>query len=190
VALARGLVRNQHCAVVAIDGPVHGGRGGTVEGGTFLQFAQRWSSDETLTDHMVRDWRATLDAVIAEGVVTADAAVGYWGLSMGTIFGLPLVAVEPRIRAAVLGLMGTTGPSRQRLVADAPRVVVPTLFLLQWDDELVQREEGFNLFGLIGASDKTLLASPGAHAAVPTESFHRTAHFLVDRLSRASNPSK
>jgi pimeloyl-ACP methyl ester carboxylesterase len=190
VALARGLARHQECAVVAIDGPVHGARSGSDDGGSFLQFAQRWSSDETLTDRMVTDWRETIDFVTSDGIVEQAVPIGYWGLSMGTIFGLPLVAAESRIRAAVLGLMGTTGPSRQRLINDAPRVTVPTLFLLQWDDELIAREQGFELFGLLGSTDKTLIASPGAHAAVPTETFHRTAGFLADRLDHVVASSK
>ncbi len=191
IALARALVRRHQCAVVAIDGPVHGDRG--LPGGetlAFLTFAQRWSSDEELTDVMVSDWTATLDAMFAEDVVTPGTPVGYWGLSMGTIFGLPLVAAEPRIRAAVLGLMGASGPTRDRLVADAARVVVPTLFLLQWDDQLIPRADGLDLFGLLGATDKTLLMTPGAHADVTPESFQRSVHFLADRLSGGTNESK
>ena len=183
VSLARGLVRNHGCAVCAIDGPVHGERGGEGALLPFLQFAERWSSDEKLTDNMVADWRDTLDSLLEVPELAKIATVGYWGLSMGTIFGLPFVAAEPRIKAAVLGLMGRTGPSAERLAADALRVRVPTLFLAQWDDELVDRERAFELFGLLGTADKTMIVSPGAHAAVTAESFRRSAEFLVDRLA-------
>lgn len=185
VALAKGLVRQHAMAVCAIDGPVHGERrvdGLADETLQFLDFAQRWSSDDTLTDHMVADWRATIDALFVNGVVSQTASVGYWGLSMGTILGLPLVAAEPRISAAVLGLMGLTGPTRERIERDAANITVPTMFLLQWDDELFPRDSGVALFTALGATDKTLIATPGAHAAVTAETFRRTAEFLADRL--------
>ncbi len=54
---------------------------------------------------MVADWRATLDALAALPEVDT-ARVAYGGVSMGTMFGLPFVAAEPRIRAAVFGLCG------------------------------------------------------------------------------------
>jgi hypothetical protein len=93
-----------------------------------LDFAQQWSSNPALTDEMVDDWRVVLDTVLALEEFDGDLPVGYWGLSMGTILGLPLVAAEARITACVLGLMGATGPTKDRIVADAARVSVPTLF--------------------------------------------------------------
>jgi hypothetical protein len=44
-----------------------------------------------------------LDALLAAGI---DGPVGYWGVSLGTMTGVPLAAVEPRITAAVFGLAG------------------------------------------------------------------------------------
>jgi dienelactone hydrolase len=191
VALARTLVRRHGCAALAIDGPVHGDRrrdGAAGEALAFLEFAQRWSSDEGLTDAMVDDWRTALDWAGREVLDGREVPVGYWGLSMGTIFGLPLVAAEPRIAAAVLGLMGVSGPTRERLSADAARVRVPTLLLVQWDDQLVAREDAFALFGRLGATDKTMIVTPGAHADVPAESFAHSAQFLVERLDRDGPP--
>jgi pimeloyl-ACP methyl ester carboxylesterase len=192
LATARRFVRKHHCAVVAIDGPVHGDRvGGSFDMTTnFLQFAQRWSSDLTMTDVMASEWSATLDAVLDSGALGDDVHVAYWGLSMGTIFGLPFVASEPRIEAAVLGLMGTTGPTHQRLADDAQRLRVPVLFLIQWDDELIDRDLALNLFTQIGSSDKTLLATPGAHSQVTAENFQRTIEFLMDRLSKVAEVAK
>jgi hypothetical protein len=185
VALARRLVREFSLAALAIDGPVHGERRSDGDAGVRLQgpeFAQMWSNDPTMTDRMIDDWRDALDAVLADGALVDEPAVGYWGLSMGTILGLPLVAAEPRITACVLGLMGATGPTKGRIVADAARVTVPTLYLLQWDDQLFSRDDGFALFDLLATKDKTLIATPGAHAEVTQETFRRTAEFLADRL--------
>lgn len=184
VSLATGMVRHQHVAVVSIDGPVHGDRlpGVTDEAQRRLEFGRAWSSDPHFTDGMVRDWQDTLDAALSMELLAPGGRVGYWGLSMGTILGLPFVAAEPRVGAAVLGLMGVTGPTKDRLATDATRVTVPTFFLAQWDDQLVKREEALALFDAIAATDKTLVVTPGPHAAVTPENFRRSAEFLADRL--------
>jgi pimeloyl-ACP methyl ester carboxylesterase len=182
-SLAATLVREHGIAATAIDGPVHGSRredGGSDGQRAFLDFAAAWSSDAGLTDRMVDDWRRTLDALSALGV--GGGAVGYWGLSMGTILGLPFVAAEPRISVAVLGLMGATGPTAERLVHDARHVTCPVLFLVQWSDELFARETAFELFDLIGSTDKTLHANPGSHGAVPEREFAASTRFLADQL--------
>lgn len=187
VALGRILARRE-CAALAIDGPVHGQRRRATSSeysSPFLDFAARWSSDEGLTDGMIADWRAVLDDTLNSGLVAGDALVGYWGLSMGTILGLPLVAAEPRIRASVLGLMGLTGPTRDRLALDAARVEVPTMFLMQWDDQLFHRTDALALFGALGAQDKVLVATPGNHGDVTPENYQASAEFLLKRLGAA-----
>jgi dienelactone hydrolase len=183
-ALARRLVLVHEVAAVAIDGPVHGerrpdgGRDGRLQ---FLDFVKAWSSDPSLTDSMVSDWRHTLDDLTLLEELTGP--VGYWGVSMGTILGLPLVAAEPRVEAAVLGLMGLTGPTSARIAADAPQVGCPVLFLVQWSDELFPRQAAFELFDALGSPDKRLHANPGSHGAVPDEEFRASADFLAERLA-------
>ena len=102
---------------------------------------------------------------------------------MGTLFGLPLVAAEPRIDAAVLGLMGTAFATSNRLRTDAANVQCPVLFLQQWDDELVARESASELFDALATNDKRLHASPGLHSAIPREEFLNTQSFLANRLA-------
>lgn len=185
VALARRLVRRHGLAAVAIDGPVHGARradGGADPNLAFMDFAAAWSSDDALIDGMVDDWRATLDAVQALPEVGTDTC-GYWGLSMGTIFGLPLVAAEERVEAAVLGLMGISGPTRERFAADASAVRCPVLFLLQWEDEIFGRERSLELFDALASTDKRLHAHPGRHAEVPAEEFEASGNFLASYLT-------
>lgn len=185
VSLARRLVRHHQMGACAIDGPVHGDRqpdGGSQPALTFLRFAQVWSSDPTMTDAMVADWRATLDALGALPEL-AGGPVGYWGLSMGTILGLPLVAAEPRVDAAVLGLMGLTGPTRDRIDAAAAGLRCPVLFLVQWDDTLFDRTSALELFDRLAPSDKRLHAHPGGHGQVPDEGFTASVDFLATRLA-------
>ena len=185
MSVASSLAGRHGFAVAAIDGPVHGDRrADPLESGTavFLAFAQAWAGDDTMTDTMVSDWRATLTAL--QGLPdVGDGPVGWWGLSMGTILGLPLVAAEPRIDAAVLGLMGTTGPTHHRIETDAAKITCPVLFLVQWDDELFSRGAAIDLFDRLAAADKRLHAHPGRHGEVPDEAFSASLRFLVRRLS-------
>jgi dienelactone hydrolase len=192
VALARTLALHHGMAAVAIDGPVHGDRrtDGAADGSVMmLEFGQRWVDDAGLTDDMVDDWRAVLTAVQGLDEV-GEGPVGYWGLSMGTIFGLPLLAAENRISVAVLGLWGLVGPTAERLASDAAAVSCPVLFVLQWDDTLCPRQWGFALFDALGTDDKRLHANPGAHSAVPPDEFLVTARFLADHLGEGAAPSE
>ncbi len=184
VSLARQFVRHGLSAC-AIDGPVHGDRRvDGVEQGTlpFLEFSQLWANDPLMTEHMIADWRSVTDELLALADI-ADGPIGYWGVSMGTILGLPLVASEPRIRAAVLGLMGLVGPTQDRLGVDAERLACPVQFLVQWDDQLFHRDVAFQLFDALGTNDKMLVASPGGHGDVPTDAFVASAQFLIRRLT-------
>jgi dienelactone hydrolase len=189
LSLARRLVRHHGFAAASIDGPVHGDRRAYIRpasassgvNAVFLDFAGMWSNDEAMTDEMVADYRAALDLLqLVEEV--GEAPVGWWGVSMGTILGLPFVASEPRVQAAVLGLMGATGPTRERIETDAPNVTCPVLFLVQWDDELFPRDAAFSLFGLLGSTDKRLHASPGGHGALPEEEWRASEGFLARYL--------
>lgn len=192
VALARRLVRTTGAAVASIDGPVHGGRRGTRTMDptvVLMEFAQAWTSDEGLTDRAVADWRAALDA-LEEDAGLGGVPVGYWGLSMGTLLGLPFVAADARVRACVLGLAGRTGPTAARLRDDAARIVVPTLFLVQLDDELFSTASSLELFGDLASPYKRLFAAPGRHRDVPTDAFWLTVDFLASHLELVASPTE
>jgi dienelactone hydrolase len=53
----------------------------------------------------VPEWQATLDALQELDYVGAGGPVGFWGVSLGSAIGVPLAAAEPRITAAVFGLV-------------------------------------------------------------------------------------
>lgn len=184
VALARRLVREHDVAAVAIDGPGHGERRAVPADDVtvFGEFLAEWSRPAT-TDEMIADWKATLELVQSFPAV-GRGPVGYWGLSMGTIYGIPLTAVEPSVRVAVFGLMGLVGPTRDRMAHDAARVDCPVLFIQQWNDSLIPRQHSFELFDALGTADKRLHSHPGDHAEVPAEELAFSARFLADRLRR------
>jgi dienelactone hydrolase len=177
------LVGDHGFAALAIDGPVHGRR--QVGDGGREAFWPEWRREGTVDD-MNADWIRALDFVQARADV-GQGPVGYWGLSMGTIYGAPFVAAEPRITAAVLGLMGITGPGHYRpLIRDAARRIrVPVLFLVQLEDELFSRTDCLALFDQLGSDDKRLHANPGLHPEVPVEELHHSVDFLVRNLRRA-----
>ena len=184
LSLARRFVRHHGFSAAAIDGPIHGERrpdGGQDTELVFEEFQKAWAR-EGITDEMVADWKATLDALLALEEIN-NGPVGYWGLSMGTIFGLPLVAAEPRVRAAVLGLMGVYGPTGERMRADAEQVSVPVLFFQQWHDELIPRPTVLELFDRISSRDKRLHAFPGRHTEVALEAIETSEAFLARHLS-------
>lgn len=189
LALARKLVRHQGFAAAAIDADGHGERAGDGPPATQDERRARLYRSLTTFDSMIADWQATITA-LQELPKVGEGPLGYWGLSMGTIFGLPFVAAEPRIRVATLGLMGLrTGSeewqrvSSERLAADAARIACPVLFLFQWDDELVTREAGLALFDALATEQKTMHINPGKHSAVPPAEMDFSRTFLAERLA-------
>jgi dienelactone hydrolase len=192
LVLARRFVRRHGIAACAIDAIHHGERGpiiDTGDGPPQQEFVDLWRRPDTF-DRMNADWSATLDALLESGRFD-PARIGYWGLSMGTVLGLPFVASEPRISAAVLGACGLAGrgisgffPEQHR--RDAPTLTCPVLFMVQWDDEIFDRDGALELFDLIGSRDKRMHVHPGKHGAFPAEAADATREFLAERLSARS----
>jgi dienelactone hydrolase len=159
-------------AVAAIDAPGHGDR--PKSAADLRQFAavrERMAAGEPVAEMIARDnaeravqavpeWRATLDALAAGDI--AGGPAGFWGVALGSAIGIPLVAAEPRIGAAVFGL---APPGN--LAEAAARITVPVEFLLQWDDEFIPRDSGLALFDAFASAEKTLHANPGRHGDVP-----------------------
>ncbi len=106
--------------------------------------------------------------------------MGFWGVSMGSAIGMPFVAAEPRIGAAVFGLAG-----HEALAEVAAQVTVPVEFLLQWDDELVPRDSALALFGALASQEKTLHANPGRHIDVPAFEVASSERFFLRHLVKA-----
>ncbi len=186
---ARGFVNKYGFTVAALDAPGHGGRPrspqlaaslaalpAAMAGGAPAAAIARLNAE--IAAEAVPEWRAVLDALADDG--HAPASVGFVGFSLGAAIGVPLIAREPRITSGVLGLVGHQG-----LADDAARITVPVQLVVQWDDELVARDDALALFAAIGSSVKRLHVNPGGHAQVPAferESAERfLAHHLGDR---------
>lgn len=184
LSLARTLVRRSGYGVVALDAPAHGDRMTERERkareeflvsrreGTLVAGSQdRARALDMFAPKAVAEWRALLDD-LASHELWAAGPFGYWGVSMGTAFGIPLLAEEPRISAAVLGL-GALRPDDDVRRAQAASITIPILFLLQSDDELMSRQGGLALWDAFGSSEKTMHLNPGPHVGIP--SFERGA---------------
>jgi dienelactone hydrolase len=190
-ALARRLVRHHRFAAAAIDLPLHGDRTPPEERRMSLRERQLRLRERHIAEgghviasaRAVEDWRATLDALVTRDEIGAGP-VGYWGVSMGTRFGVPLVACEPRIAVAVLGLFGwAPGPRLAGYDELARQVRVPLLFLVQWDDELARRQYALALYDLFGSPAKTLHANPGRHVEIPAAEYAASEAFLAGHLA-------
>ena len=184
LSLARRLVRHKGYAVASIDGAGHGERAGDrfdrtgpSPDGLPTDFSRMVAS---AAETMTADWTATLESLRALPEV-GDGPLGYWGLSMGTMFGAPFVAATPAVRVAVLGLMGALSPT-DPWGAAAPAITCPVLFLVQLDDELIPANAAIDLFRSIGSTDKRLHAHPGPHAAVPPEEIEHSEQILAAHL--------
>jgi dienelactone hydrolase len=188
VARARRFVAECGFAVAAVDVPGHGDRPKDEEYNRIAtQNRARVDAGEELAPLIARfqalvarqtvpEWRAVLDALGRLDHVGAGP-VGYWGVSLGCGLGVPFVAAEPRVRAAVLGLGGALASAQT-----AARITVPVEFLVQWDDERVPRAQCLALFDAFGSAEKTLHANPGKHADLPAFETDSSMRFFARHL--------
>jgi dienelactone hydrolase len=189
LALARRLVRHLGVGVIALDAPEHGDRVSDPDAARAARKAleervasgargmlapmpeERMRAMAARIPKHVAEWRVLLDD-LQEDERSAAGPFGWWGVSMGTSHGLPLLAEEPRLTAAVLGL-NAIRPGDERMTALAGRVTVPVLFLLQAHDELMTRAAGLALWDALGSAEKSLHMNPGGHVQIPR--FERAA---------------
>jgi dienelactone hydrolase len=170
--MGRWLASTAGLAVIAIDGPYHGGRVPSPMAPSVYQQLIADEGIERVTARMTGDWLDAVSALAAEGL--ADGAnISVFGMSMGTRFGLPVAAaLGSRVRCAVFGKFGIrqAGPLHPGLcapglMATAARAIsAPVLYHVQWDDEIFPRDGQLELFGTLASADKRLFARSGPHA--------------------------
>jgi hypothetical protein len=176
--LAIQLVRNLGVGVVALDAPRHGDRIRPED-----REAARKARDEAVagtrrsidpkalaamakrTQMHVDEWKALVDS-LCEDPRWSGGPFGWWGVSMGTTHGIPVVSQDDRFTCAVFGL-NALRPGDDEGKARAASITVPILFLNQSDDELMTRDAALALWDAFGSTDKTMHINPGRHVQVP-----------------------
>jgi dienelactone hydrolase len=158
-------------AVIAIDGPYHGGRVPTPMTPPAYQQLIADEGIEAVTARMTADWVDAL-SVLAGLRLADEAHVSVFGMSMGARFGLPVAAaLGPRLQRAVFGKFGIrqaaplhAGLRAPGLMATAAHAVsAPVLYHVQWNDEIFPRDGQFELFDALASEDKQLIARAGPH---------------------------
>jgi fermentation-respiration switch protein FrsA (DUF1100 family) len=68
------------------------------------------------------------------------------------------------------------------MTADALRISAPTLFHLQWDDEVFPRDGQLALFDALGSRDKQLVGYTGSHGETRHEAVTYWRDFVRSHL--------
>lgn len=178
------------CAAAAIDGPHHGDRVATPLPPAEYQARIAAEGIANVLDRIAEDWLATTD-VLADTGIANHTHLAYFGLSMGTRFGLPTAAaLGPALRCAVFGKFGTQSATAmhpglhapQRALTDASHITAPILFHLQQDDELFPRPGQLQLFDAFASPTKQLLRFPGHHRDTPEHAPSTWCTFITHHL--------
>jgi dienelactone hydrolase len=190
---ARLIVKGCGFHVATIDAPGHGGRPLTpYDEQEIARMQETMAAGDPVGEIVVRynlhlakqavpEWQTTLDALQQLPEIGTGGPVGYLGMNMGTAIGVPLVAAEPRITAAVFGLFWP-----DPLAKLANRITIPIQFALQWDDEHIEREAGLALFDAFASPEKTLHANAGTHKQLPRFEADSAVRFFARHLSKAA----
>jgi dienelactone hydrolase len=185
------LVAGCGCHVAVIDAPGHGDRPRTAHDEEEIAALYRARAagepegpivvryNAHLADLAVPEWQATLDALQELPEIGAGGPVGYFGLNLGTAIGVPLVAIEPRITAAVFGQHWP-----DVLADQAKQITIPVEFDLQWDDEHIPRAAGLALFDAFASKEKTLHANAGRHLELPRFEADSAVRFFARHFGR------
>jgi dienelactone hydrolase len=141
----------------------------------------------------VKDFRRTIDYLASRQDIASDK-VGYFGVSWGGEVGVVALAVEPRVKAAVLDIGGVWMNGRALPEADAlnylPRVHTPTLMLNgRYDIVFPYETSQLPFFRLLGtpAADKKHFVYSASHD-VPMQDVVRESLAWFDKYLGPATP--
>jgi hypothetical protein len=186
VARARHYAAGYGFAVAAIDAPGHGDRPhSAADEQSRADLRRALAAGEPageiidafigpLVEKAVPEWRAALDALLSLPEIGGPA--GYEGM---TATGIRLAVAEPRISAVNFFAQGFVSSAQRE---EARQVTAPLQFLMQWDDEGMERQPTLDLFDAFGAKEKTLHANLGGHAGTPWFEVDDGARFFTRHL--------
>jgi len=159
-------------SLVSADAPLHGDRAGE------RPIPEVTIGDVDLLTRWVKDQRRLIDAVQAR---LGDVPMVYLGMSMGAVMGCHLLAEDPRLRAGILVVGGSSVvsvPERfddvdddltGRLALTDPEIAAaritprPVLMLNADDDEVFSRRSALALYDAL-QHPKEISFLPGRHA--------------------------
>ena len=178
--IAKGFCRGVPAAVAVMDCPGHGERRAaeTTDEEFVTDVARRMSDPENYAQ-VTADWRAVETAArAADARITA--ATGYAGFSMGSMFGLAIVADLPTVGPAVFALGGLTNVAvRDGLIrAGVARLGGREVLMLN-----MTRDEHFAMDGAIELLElipgpKRMAVWTGMHADLPPEAIQLAVDFF------------
>lgn len=177
-------------AVLAVDGPVHGDR--RPDGPQSAprekvrdDFFQVWRSDGSGIECMVQSWTAALEWIRSQQHLDHQQ-IFWYGVSMGTAYGVPFLSRIQGVKAALLGMWGLCFDNSTQLGDMAAAIDIPVLFQVKWADELFTRQGQIELFDRIGSEQKWLYVYPGMHVPVVGRQAEDACRFLIEQMNVTS----
>ena len=133
-----------------------------------------------------QDYRRTIDYLETRSDIDTDS-LAFYGISMGGLYGPSILALEPRLKVAIMEV-GGIHPDQQFLpevdpMNFLPRVNLPVLMLNADLDAIVPLHDGaIPYFERIGtrAEDKNQIVLPGGHF-VPRDDMIRESLNWLDK---------
>ena len=136
------LVEKFNFAVLVPELPLHGERANSVrDWDDFIVVWQNYWAGEG-RKQILREWNQ-----IYAFAKETDLPILFFGLSLGTQYGIMFLAQQTEIKAAVLGLFGSEPPPRSIVMNHcAPLVRTPVYFIQKIDDEIHPEGNALHLF--------------------------------------------
>ena len=165
--------RDVGVASISIDGPVHGLRRVEPGGrGALMTEMQR----STVFDDMLEDWTLALE--LARTLPSLETVqLGYFGLSMGSIFGIPFAASRDDMTAGVFGLLGISDSGWDKVIGNAASKINILSGLSFSSKTNCSTENRLRLFDTFASDYKSIGANSGLHPEVPSDEIDLAFNF-------------